>query len=226
MQPGADGTASARKSKLGWVIAPLLIFAALVGVVRLRAEDRRSLEAAVGADRQAGAGDAVRASRRPDRGRQAGAGLLQRRAGQRQCRASSTSGRRGASRAPRSSRCWSNCKSAPASPCTASTTRTMRCRRAASSAATAIRSRPSAPTAPGRGAIEWGVYGMPETFVLNGKGEIVFKHVGPISPESMRQTSHAGHRPRQGRAGRQPLHAAVPHAHGATTAGRTRCASD
>ncbi len=37
----------------------------------------------------------------------------------------------------------------------------------------------------GRGAIEWGVYGMPETFVLNGKGEIVFKHVGPVSAESM-----------------------------------------
>jgi cytochrome c biogenesis protein CcmG/thiol:disulfide interchange protein DsbE len=37
----------------------------------------------------------------------------------------------------------------------------------------------------GRGAIEWGVYGMPETFVLNGKGEIVFKHVGPISQQSI-----------------------------------------
>ena len=37
----------------------------------------------------------------------------------------------------------------------------------------------------GRGAIEWGVYGMPETFVVNGKGEIVFKHVGPVSPESL-----------------------------------------
>jgi cytochrome c biogenesis protein CcmG/thiol:disulfide interchange protein DsbE len=37
----------------------------------------------------------------------------------------------------------------------------------------------------GRGAIEWGVYGMPETFVLNGKGEIVFKHVGPISAQSI-----------------------------------------
>ncbi len=33
----------------------------------------------------------------------------------------------------------------------------------------------------GRGAIDWGVYGMPETFVVNGKGTIVFKHVGPIS---------------------------------------------
>lgn len=39
--------------------------------------------------------------------------------------------------------------------------------------------------ATGRGAIEWGVYGMPETFVVNGKGEIAYKHVGPISPESL-----------------------------------------
>jgi cytochrome c biogenesis protein CcmG/thiol:disulfide interchange protein DsbE len=39
--------------------------------------------------------------------------------------------------------------------------------------------------ASGRAAIEWGVTGMPETFVLNGKGEIVYKHTGPISPESL-----------------------------------------
>ena len=39
--------------------------------------------------------------------------------------------------------------------------------------------------ADGRGAIEWGVYGMPETFVVNGKGEIVYKHVGPITAESL-----------------------------------------
>ncbi len=37
----------------------------------------------------------------------------------------------------------------------------------------------------GRSAIEWGVYGMPETFVVNGKGEIVFKHVGAITPTSL-----------------------------------------
>jgi cytochrome c biogenesis protein CcmG/thiol:disulfide interchange protein DsbE len=37
----------------------------------------------------------------------------------------------------------------------------------------------------GRAAIEWGVYGMPETYVLNGRGEIVFKHVGAITPESI-----------------------------------------
>lgn len=37
----------------------------------------------------------------------------------------------------------------------------------------------------GRGAIEWGVYGMPETFVIDGKGLIVYKHVGPLSPEAI-----------------------------------------
>ncbi|MDX2308029.1 MAG: DsbE family thiol:disulfide interchange protein [Hyphomicrobium sp.] len=35
----------------------------------------------------------------------------------------------------------------------------------------------------GRGAIEWGVYGMPETFVVDGAGKIVYKQVGPITPE-------------------------------------------
>jgi cytochrome c biogenesis protein CcmG, thiol:disulfide interchange protein DsbE len=37
----------------------------------------------------------------------------------------------------------------------------------------------------GRSAIEWGVYGMPETFVIDPKGEIAFKHVGPITPDSL-----------------------------------------
>lgn len=37
----------------------------------------------------------------------------------------------------------------------------------------------------GRAAIEWGVYGMPETFVIDGKGTIVYKHVGPITPETL-----------------------------------------
>jgi cytochrome c biogenesis protein CcmG, thiol:disulfide interchange protein DsbE len=26
---------------------------------------------------------------------------------------------------------------------------------------------------------------MPETFVVNGKGEIVYKHIGPITPEAL-----------------------------------------
>ncbi|MEM7270860.1 MAG: DsbE family thiol:disulfide interchange protein [Pseudomonadota bacterium] len=32
----------------------------------------------------------------------------------------------------------------------------------------------------GRAGIEWGVYGVPETFVINGQGRIIYKHVGPI----------------------------------------------
>ena len=39
--------------------------------------------------------------------------------------------------------------------------------------------------ADGRGAIDWGVYGMPETFIVNGKGKVVYKHVGPISADSI-----------------------------------------
>jgi cytochrome c biogenesis protein CcmG/thiol:disulfide interchange protein DsbE len=37
----------------------------------------------------------------------------------------------------------------------------------------------------GRVAIEWGVYGMPETFVVDGTGRIVYKHIGPLSPASL-----------------------------------------
>ncbi len=37
----------------------------------------------------------------------------------------------------------------------------------------------------GRGAIEWGVYGMPETFVVDGKGRIVAKHVGPLTAQTI-----------------------------------------
>jgi cytochrome c biogenesis protein CcmG/thiol:disulfide interchange protein DsbE len=37
----------------------------------------------------------------------------------------------------------------------------------------------------GRTAIDWGVYGMPETFVVDGEGRIVYKHVGPITIEAL-----------------------------------------
>jgi cytochrome c biogenesis protein CcmG, thiol:disulfide interchange protein DsbE len=37
----------------------------------------------------------------------------------------------------------------------------------------------------GRSAIDWGVYGMPETFIVDGKGMIVYKHTGPLSPEAI-----------------------------------------
>lgn len=37
----------------------------------------------------------------------------------------------------------------------------------------------------GRTSIDWGVYGVPETFVVNADGIITYKHIGPISPESL-----------------------------------------
>jgi cytochrome c biogenesis protein CcmG, thiol:disulfide interchange protein DsbE len=37
----------------------------------------------------------------------------------------------------------------------------------------------------GRGAIEWGVYGVPETFVVGRDARIAFKLVGPITPENL-----------------------------------------
>ncbi len=37
----------------------------------------------------------------------------------------------------------------------------------------------------GRAAIDWGVTGMPETFIVSGKGEIVYKHIGPISAATL-----------------------------------------
>lgn len=35
----------------------------------------------------------------------------------------------------------------------------------------------------GRTAIEWGVYGVPETFVIDGDGTIIVRHAGPIFKE-------------------------------------------
>jgi cytochrome c biogenesis protein CcmG, thiol:disulfide interchange protein DsbE len=37
----------------------------------------------------------------------------------------------------------------------------------------------------GRAAIEWGVYGVPETFVIGRSGKILFKLVGPITPDNI-----------------------------------------
>jgi cytochrome c biogenesis protein CcmG, thiol:disulfide interchange protein DsbE len=36
----------------------------------------------------------------------------------------------------------------------------------------------------GRAAIEWGVYGVPETFVVGRDGVIAYKMVGPVTPEN------------------------------------------
>ena len=35
----------------------------------------------------------------------------------------------------------------------------------------------------GRVAIDWGVYGVPETFVVGADGLIVYKHIGPVNKE-------------------------------------------
>jgi cytochrome c biogenesis protein CcmG/thiol:disulfide interchange protein DsbE len=36
-----------------------------------------------------------------------------------------------------------------------------------------------------RVSIDWGVYGVPETFVVDAAGVITFKHVGPLTPEAV-----------------------------------------
>lgn len=35
----------------------------------------------------------------------------------------------------------------------------------------------------GRVGIDWGVYGVPETFVVDREGRIAYKHVGPLTPQ-------------------------------------------
>ena len=34
----------------------------------------------------------------------------------------------------------------------------------------------------GRVGLDWGVYGVPETFVVDGNGRIAYKHIGPVTP--------------------------------------------
>jgi len=35
----------------------------------------------------------------------------------------------------------------------------------------------------GRTAIDWGVYGAPETFLVDGQGRVIFKFISPMTPE-------------------------------------------
>jgi cytochrome c biogenesis protein CcmG/thiol:disulfide interchange protein DsbE len=37
----------------------------------------------------------------------------------------------------------------------------------------------------GRVGIDWGVYGVPETFVIDADGMIKYKHIGPVTVESL-----------------------------------------
>ncbi len=40
----------------------------------------------------------------------------------------------------------------------------------------------------GRVGIEWGVYGIPETFVVGADGRIAHRHIGPVMPEVLENT--------------------------------------
>lgn len=40
----------------------------------------------------------------------------------------------------------------------------------------------------GRTAIEWGVYGIPETYVISTKGTIAYRYVGPLTRRSLTET--------------------------------------
>lgn len=40
----------------------------------------------------------------------------------------------------------------------------------------------------GRAGIEWGVYGVPETFVVSAEGRIVHKHIGLLTPKDLENT--------------------------------------
>ena len=40
----------------------------------------------------------------------------------------------------------------------------------------------------GRVAIDWGVYGVPETFVVDRQGRIAFKQIGAVTPKILEQT--------------------------------------
>ncbi len=40
----------------------------------------------------------------------------------------------------------------------------------------------------GRTAVDWGVYGVPETFIVGKDGRITYKHVGPLSAQVVAET--------------------------------------
>ena len=39
----------------------------------------------------------------------------------------------------------------------------------------------------GRVSIDWGVYGVPETFVVDRDGRILYKHIGPLTSQALRE---------------------------------------
>lgn len=39
----------------------------------------------------------------------------------------------------------------------------------------------------GRTSVEWGVTGVPETFIIDADGRIAYKHVGPVTPDALKE---------------------------------------
>lgn len=39
----------------------------------------------------------------------------------------------------------------------------------------------------GQVSIDYGVYGVPETFVIDREGRVQLRHVGPITPEALQK---------------------------------------
>ncbi len=37
-------------------------------------------------------------------------------------------------------------------------------------------------------AVDWGIYGVPETFVIDRTGVIRYRHVGPLFPDALTNT--------------------------------------
>lgn len=40
----------------------------------------------------------------------------------------------------------------------------------------------------GKAGIDWGVYGVPETFVIDQQGVVRYKHIGPVTDQSLDET--------------------------------------
>ena len=51
-----------------------------------------------------------------------------------------------------------------------------------------IRLPPSDSTRRGRASVEWGVTGVPETYIINAEGLVTFKHAGPITAKVLKDT--------------------------------------
>ncbi len=184
MQPGADGTSSARKSKLGWVLAPLLIFGALVGLFAfaLQTGDPSKLPSAlIGKPAPATQFPPVEGLMEADKP------------------VPGFSSAELANGQPSVVNFWASwCV-----PCADEQPLLVELQRRTGVALYGVNYKDDAVSArrflgrygnpftavgvdaSGRAAIDWGVTGMPETFILNGKGEIVYKHIWPISAQTL-----------------------------------------